>query len=123
MLSQKTRKNELTSDYDWKKTPFVRSTDDVRGIYTILKTMDRHVATAYIVGALAGLRTGEVRALRWEHIDFDRRLIHVQEQPNRRGPGVKELKDKESRFVPLTDSLALYLLSCLLYTSPSPRDS
>ena len=106
MLSAKTRQNELRSDYDWKKTPFVQDSADISRIYQRLRAMHEGVATAYAIGAQAGLRTGEVRALCWEHVDFERRLIHVQQQIDRRSGQVKDLlKGGESRFVPLTDSL------------------
>src|SRR4051794_4672145 len=35
-------------------------------------------ASMYIVAAYAGLRTGELLALRWRDVDFDKRLVHVR---------------------------------------------
>jgi len=113
LLSRKTRR-ELISDRDWKKTPFLRTTSNITQIHNLLVTRNEPVvALAYVVGALAGLRTSEVRALRWSHIDLGTRLIHVQEQVKRRSQGVKELKDKESRFVPISDSLYWYLRTAM----------
>lgn len=37
---------------------------------------------AYALCALAGLRTGEVLALRWRHVDLQARRIHVRESVN-----------------------------------------
>jgi len=54
---------------------------------------------AYAIGALAGLRTGEVFALRWTHVDLAARRIHVRESI--KGP----LKDGDSRIVPVLDAL------------------
>lgn len=54
---------------------------------------------AFAIGALAGLRTGEVFALKWAQIDLGTRRIHVRESV--KGP----LKDKDSRMVPVLDSL------------------
>ncbi len=105
LLSKKTRRLHLTSDRDWKKTPFLRERTDIARVYRKLRDRHECVARAYIVGALAGLRTGEVRALRWEHIDLERRLIHVQDQPARRARGRADLKDGESRYVPISDAL------------------
>lgn len=104
-LSRKTRANELTPDRDWKRTPFIQTVEDIQRIHQRLRELHWGVGVAYAIGALAGLRTSEVRALRWEHIDFERQLIHVQEQVSRRGGGVQTLKSGESRLVPMTDSL------------------
>lgn len=39
---------------------------------------DAQDAALYIVAAYAGLRLGELRALRWRDVDFSKRLIHVR---------------------------------------------
>jgi integrase len=120
MLSRKTRARELVSDRDWKKTPFVRTMDEVKQIHLRLSLADHSVAVGYIVGALAGLRTSEVRALRWGHVDLDTRLIHVQEQVARRATGTTDLKDDDSRFVPISDALFPYL-QYQMRTNPEPE--
>lgn len=112
MLSQKTRR-ELVSELDWKTVPWVRSVQDIVRIHDRLAVYDRHVALAYIIGALAGLRTGEVRALRWEHIDLETRLIHVRDKVGRRSGAVETPKDDESRFAPILDSLYWYLRNAM----------
>jgi len=109
MLSRKTRRNFLTPDADWKKTPFIKDLADIRRVWKTLDAADRQVARGFAVGALAGLRTSEVRALRWEHIDFERMVIHVREQAARRGDGVSILKDGESRIVPITRALSVLI--------------
>jgi integrase len=113
MLSRKTRKNELTSDQDWKKTPFLRDIKDVVRVHDRLAHYDERIAIAYIVGALAGLRTGEVRALRWEHVNLETRLIHVQDKVGRRSGKVETPKDDESRFVPITDALYWFIRNAM----------
>src|SRR5438046_4080195 len=45
--------------HDPKKTPFIERLDDVRRIFLALP---EPLNVAYAIGALAGLRTGEVRA-------------------------------------------------------------
>ena len=82
--------------HDPKKTPFIERLDDVRGIFLALP---EPLNVAYAIGALAGLRTGEVFALRWSHVDLVARRIHVRESIN--GP----LKDGDSRIVPVLDAL------------------
>lgn len=114
LLSKKTRSADLKPDWDPKKTPFVHDPADIGKIYQYLRGRYRSVATAYAVGALAGLRTGEARALHWDHVDLERRLIHVQVQAERargRAPellsadGISTPKDDDSRWVPIFDSL------------------
>ncbi len=69
---------------------------DVRRIYLPLP---EPLNVAYALGALAGLRTGEVFALRSLHVHLQARRIHVRESV--KGP----LKDKDSRAVPILDRL------------------
>jgi integrase len=59
----------------------------------------RNRRIAFAISALAGLRPGEIRALKWENIDLDRRRIYVRESVN--GP----TKDKESREAPIVPGL------------------
>jgi hypothetical protein len=82
--------------HDPKKTPFIERLDDVRRIFLALP---EPLNVAYAVGALAGLRTGEVFALRWTHLDLVARRIHVRESVN------GQLKDGDSRIVPVLDAL------------------
>src|SRR5229473_2511778 len=63
--------------HDPKKTPFIERLDDVRGIFLALP---EPLNVAYAIGALAGLRTGEVFALRWE----EDRQGHAGKLPPRR---------------------------------------
>ena len=95
MLPRATRRLVRPS-HDPRTTPFVERLEDVRRIYLALPDP---VNLAYAIGALAGLRTGEILALRWDHVDLDRRRIHVRESVG--GP----LKDDDSRMVPIQDAL------------------
>jgi integrase len=118
MLSKATRASFLRPAHDPKRTPFMESMDDVVQVYRALRAKSPVVATAYAIGSLAGLRTGEVRALRWDHVDLGRGVIHVQVQVERRKgrdpgtwseDGTQVLKDGESRVVPIQPSLATVL--------------
>jgi len=42
------------------------------------------------------IRIGELQQLRWEDVDFDLNVIHIQ-----RGGGDGKTKDKEDRFIPI----------------------
>lgn len=85
----------LKLTHDPRTTPFIEKLDDVKRIYLALREKDERIAVAYALGALAGLRTGEVFALRWRSVDLDRQRILVQESV--KGP----TKDRDPRPVPL----------------------
>ena len=86
----------IKPSHDPRTTPFVEKLGDVDRIY---RALPEPLNTAYAIGAMAGLRTGEVFGLRWRHVDLASRRIHVRESV--KGP----LKDKESRIVPVLDGL------------------
>ncbi len=104
-----------TPTHDPRTTPFIEKLDDVRRIYLKLGERSPVIATAYAIGALAGLRTGEVFALRWEHVDLTAQRIHVRESV--KGP----LKDKDSRVVPILDALLPVLKGWKLATGGTGR--
>ena len=92
------------------QTRSVRSTNSAERVRRIYLALPGPLNVAYAIGALAGLRTGEVFALRWEHLDLATRRAHVRESV--RGP----LKDKDSRMVPILDALAPILAAWKLKT-------
>jgi integrase len=92
----------LKPSYDPRTTPFIERLADVRRIYFDLP---EPLNVAYAIGALAGLRTGEVFGLKWRSVDLQARRIHVREQRARKGNETRILKDKESRIVPVLDAL------------------
>ncbi len=98
--------------HDPRTTPFIEKLGDVRRIYLDLP---EPLNIAYAIGALAGLRTGEVFALQWEHVDLQARRMHVRESVA--GP----LKDKDSRVVPILDGLLPVLIEWKLQTGGEGR--
>lgn len=84
-------------DHDPRTTPFLERLEDVRAVYLALR---EPLSVAYAIGALAGLRTGEVFALRWPSVDLDGRRILVSE-----GGSTGSTKDKDPRAVPILDAL------------------
>lgn len=105
-LPKKTRKL-FRPAHDPRTTPFVEKATDVRRIYLAL---EEPFAIAYAIGAMAGLRTGEVRALAWPHVDLERGRIHLRASAE--GP----LKDEESRIVPIQGALMPALKAWHLHT-------
>jgi integrase len=97
----------IRPSHDPRTTPFVEKLGDVRRIYLAL---EQPINIAYAIGAMAGLRTGEVLGLRWAHVDLAARRIQVREAVT--GP----LKDDESRVVPILDPLLPLLKAWKLAT-------
>jgi integrase len=95
MLPKKTRAL-IRPTYDPKKTPFLERKKDIAGVYQALPAP---YSVAFALSALAGLRPGEVRALKWENVDLERRRIYVRESV--KGP----TKDKDSREAPIVPGL------------------
>lgn len=60
-----------------------------------------------LLGGSAGLRRGEIRALKWSDIDFARKLIRVQRAIWRQSEGAP--KGGRGRDIPMTDELAAAL--------------
>lgn len=90
----------LRSTHDPKTTPFVEKLADVQRIYHALP---EPVNLAYAVGALAGLRLGEILALKWSAVDLERRRIMVSEQVQ--DGRIYRPKDLDARVVPIVDAL------------------
>ncbi len=114
MLSKKTRREFMRSDHDPKDVPFIKDAADILRIYDRLFVRHPSVAIAYAVGALAGLRTSEVRALDWSSVNMASHTITVREQVQRRkgkvasrltADGLAKVKDGEVRIAPIQDSL------------------
>jgi integrase len=72
-----------------------------RVIEALAKEASAYVRGAFMLILLTGLRKGEALALRWEHVDFDNRLLRIP-----------DTKPGGSRSVPLTDA-AVQLLEGL----------
>jgi integrase len=104
-------RQQIRPTHDPRLTPYVERLADVRRIY---QTLPEPYRTGYAVGALAGLRTGEVLALRWEHIDLDRRRLVVREavSDGKAGP----VKDSEARILPIAPELLSVLRARKLAT-------
>jgi integrase len=67
----------------------------------------------YTMAAYTGLRQGELRGLRWQHVDFDGPTVHVLEGVTR-GTQRSSPKGKRRRSVPLAPTAAQALLDLRL---------
>jgi integrase len=92
----------LRLTYDPRSTPYLRSLKDVRKVY---RALPEPFSVAFALGALAGLRTSEVRALRWSNVHLDRGVITVAESVSDHGV-VTTPKNGKTRDVVIMDALA-----------------
>lgn len=103
----KALKKRLKSDHDPKTTPFIRHLSTV---FAIIRILPEPFNVAYAIGALAGLRTGEILGLDWESIDLSptQRKIVVRQQVSK--SKLRRPKSKKSRTVLIVDALYPLLL-------------
>ena len=99
------------SKHDTGNTPFLEKPSDVEQVFKALK---EPYNVAFAVGALGGLRTGEVLGLSWQDVDLENRRIHVRQQVN--DGRLAPLKDDDPRTVPLQNALAPILARWKLKT-------
>lgn len=94
-------KRLYSSTYDTASTPHLKYEDMLR----VMLALPVPINVAYAIGSYTGMRDGEIVALLWPHVFFDRRLIHVQRgMVTARNPDGK-LKDNDPRWVPMLDPL------------------
>jgi integrase len=67
------------------------------------RAQDAQDAAIFVVAAYAGLRLGELRALRWHDVDFSKRLVHVRRSFSLGEEGVP--KSGKVRAVPMIDQV------------------
>jgi len=87
--------------------------DDYRQLVEAGRAVDARTHLIVLLGGDAGLRRGEMLALRWVDVDFKRRQLQVQQAVWERkrcdGEGYERITDTpkggRSRVVPLTDAL------------------
>lgn len=91
----------------------VRRSDDfnvlaVEQVHAVAREAPTGVLQAmFLTAAFTGLRMGELLALRWRHVDFTNRIVHVQRNYVE---GVEDTpKSHRRRSVPLSDQAAVAL--------------
>ncbi|MGH7283106.1 MAG: tyrosine-type recombinase/integrase [Polyangiaceae bacterium] len=84
---------------------FFRSPADIRRFMSAAREETEGVAAMYAAAIFTGARAGELAALRWDDVNFDRRLITIQRSIH--GP----TKGDEVHYVPILDPLLPILRS------------
>jgi integrase len=96
-------KRLLKSKHEGEEAPYLRSRGEVDKLHKALTKIDGSVAIAYYVSALAGLRPGEVVALRWGSVDLAAKTIKVSTQARKGYEG--PTKSGKARTVPIVPQL------------------
>ncbi|HLK91516.1 MAG TPA: site-specific integrase [Polyangia bacterium] len=109
-LPRATRKL-IKGTHDPKQTPFIERHGDIATVYSKLA---QPFATIFAVGALAGLRPGEIVGLEWGDVDLAAGRILVQRQV--RHGKVGPTKSGKPRLVPIVAALAPVLAEWKLAT-------
>lgn len=106
-LRSASTKRQLKSAHDGKAAPYLKSWAEVDELHAALKAIDPSVAIAYYISARAGLRPGEVVALRWSSVDLASSAITVSTQARKGYEG--PTKSGKARTVPVVPQLAAEL--------------
>ncbi|MEI6726162.1 MAG: tyrosine-type recombinase/integrase [Actinomycetes bacterium] len=93
-------RRHLAVPFDPAAVPFLEKMDDV---WRVILELPHPTDRVFALGALAGLRPAEARALDWTSVDLARGVIHVRVQAANGGP--RAPKSKRPRMVPVYDAL------------------
>ncbi|MGK5530831.1 tyrosine-type recombinase/integrase [Streptomyces sp. URMC 129] len=104
---------EPTERIPWREKEIIAFFQGVR---------DHHLYPAFVLALVLGLRRGEVRALRWKRIDWDRQAIRVDHQAQRvTVPGMEAVEEerrakgkgrrKNQGYIAMPDALIPILLA------------
>ena len=97
-----------------KKEANIPTDEEVNTLLKFAYKNDKEVYKAIILAAYAGLRRGEITALQWEDIDFDKKVIHITKAMALDADNEWQLKKPKSysgyRDVPLLSVAAEALL-------------
>lgn len=99
----------VDQEYAW-----LRTTEDITALLVAARVEPEGVMQLYAAAVYTGMRAGELLGLRWEDVDFDRRLITVQRSY------AKPTKTGAIRHVPILDPL-LPVLRAWKLACPSPE--
>lgn len=83
---------------------------------TLSRSQDRAI---YALALYAGLRLGEIRAIRWKHIDFEKDLVRVEASWDRNDGQIEPKSRAGHRVVPLVGPLRRVLEEL----EPGPTDA
>ncbi len=82
-----------------KKEQEIYNNEEIKKLFEVLQNESEPFKTMVYISFYTGARRGEVLALRWKDIDFDKNIIHIVQNKIRKvdGTKIKETKNKRSR--------------------------
>ena len=84
--------------------PDFLSQEEIEALLDVAKGHSANLYHVFLLGLYAGLRKNEIANTRWEWLDFEKRLVHVQ------GTDTFRVKDCEDRILPMSDKIHRALL-------------
>ena len=81
------------------------SHEEALSLINYAKTIHPDWANVYTVAYLTGARSGELYALKWEHVDFKNKIIYIKDSYGWKTEKTKSTKGKKDRTVPINSSL------------------
>lgn len=91
------------------KKPEILKLDEIRHLLKEARERQHPWYSVWAVALLTGMRNGELFALKWSDVDFEKGLITVQRSYNKRTKEFKSTKAGYWRTVPISGELTLLL--------------
>ncbi|HLE12846.1 MAG TPA: site-specific integrase [Bacteriovoracaceae bacterium] len=93
-----------------EKVPEILSLEEIRKFLNAAKMVNHHWYPVWAFAVLTGMRSGELHALTWEQIDFEKNLILVDRSYDANMKKVGPTKARYWRTVPINNSLRKLIL-------------
>lgn len=92
------------------KKPEILKLEEIRYLLHMARERNHLWYSIWAVALLTGMRNGELYALKWSDVDFEKGLITVQRSYNKRTKEFKSTKAEYWRTVPISEELKHLLL-------------
>ena len=104
-----------------EKIPQILTLEDIRTLLEKAHETNHPWYPIWMFAFLTGMRSGELKALQWKDIDFEKRLIKVSKSYSPHLKAVKSTKAGYWRSVPISNDLKTVILE-LRKDNPDPED-
>ncbi len=89
--------------------PKLMTEDEVRRVYAHSKEIGSPWASVYFVALNTGARSGELYSLKWDSVDFSKKVIYIKTNYCWKSEADKPTKGKKDRTVPMNPNLVTFL--------------
>ena len=108
----------ITIDISEEKAPDILGLEEIKRFLSAAKAIDHHWYSVWSFAILTGMRSGELHALSWDQIDFDKRTILVDRSYDSNEKKIGPTKARYWRTIPINDSLMNLILDLKNKHSP-----